>query len=253
MKKNYVIMNATVYEETNERGAYHWVVGDLFYYENPNENPQRLPRTTIIREEEAKKFLKCSTEMSAQERQLRQIPANRKAYIFDYAAALKAFNEEKFADGTPCGYEFVNPLTKETIKQKDAFFVQQNVEKFTETLLRPVCQIATRPTTVKLLDGTTRQIAAGQPIVGKNGAIMPITKIDIYCKVDAEDNPIEDLEQMKNRLLEGHYKFMDETPQGAPGAAPAQTQPAGQTPEQAQTQQAAAAAAAALGSGVTPF
>jgi len=252
MKKNYVIMNATVYARKNSRGVYHWVMGELFNYAQPDKNPNQLPVMAITREEEAVKFLKCSREMTAEERTQRGVPQDTKAYIFDYSKAVEAIKNEKFADGTACGYVFMDPITFEEIKKKDIFTVKTDVEAFDVPLMRPVARVATRPMTVKV-NGVDRTIAVGQKIPGKNGEIVPITSLRLYAQVDEDGKPIENLEDMKNRMLERRYVFMDETPQGAPGAAPAQTQPAGQTPEQAQTQQAAAAAAAALGSGVTPF
>lgn len=252
MKKNYVIMNATVYERRNTRGLYHWVMGELFNYAQPDKNPNQLPVMAITREEEAVKFLKCSREMTAEERTQRGVPQDTKAYIFDYSKAVEAIKSEKFLDGTPCGYVFMDPITFEEIKKKDIFTVKTDVEAFDIPLTRPVARVATRPMTVKV-NGADMAIAVGQKIPGRNGEIVPITSLRLYAQVDEEGKPIESLEDMKNRMLERRYVFMDAVPTGAPGAAPAQTQPAGPAPEEVRAQQAAAAAAAALGNGTTPF
>lgn len=240
--RNYMIKNATVFEGTNVRGKYHWVIAELWDYEHPELNKDVPYAMVITNEEQALKFLKCSTAIN--DPNDRRFSATVKGFKFDLTAAITAIKNKKFADGTPCCNQSFDVATMEFKEVPDNFILKPNVDIIEVPLKGEWCRIARHDAEVTLRSGQKLQIKAGRPLVGKNGSITPVTKLYVPMQFGPDGKMIESLEDTTNRILESGYAPMNASPTNAPAAATAEET---QHKEDAATEAAAAAAATALG------
>lgn len=231
---DYLITNVRVFVDKNSRGQYMWALGQLYYEEDEYMNPNVLPTYPIMREETVKKWLKCAvknTELSKD--------GGRQVFDVKMEAVYKAIEEMHFADKeqTPC-CKFIGGE-----KRKDDFCHIRRVEAFDVPLTGNWAKLALVDTPVKLTNGTTKTIPMGQPLVGKNGFVVPVTQIRVHLVVGLDGKPIENPQDVVNGILERRYMPFNPTGANIPTSNAAQPVQADNAAEEAQ----AAAEEAALG------
>lgn len=243
--KNYIIMQASVFEGTRKDGTkYYWTTGALYDYEHPEENRQQLANMTMVNEEQCKLFKAYSVaEANTTDRRLAG-RTETKLFNFDYKAASKAYSEalaaiKAFKAGTKTEEELINtPLVIQVPKfdmttgemgvdyKAMCFYHKPRVVMVREQLKEQVAPIATHVMTVTV-NGAERVVNPGEFIPNKWGRITPVTEITFPMQVGSDGEYIEDKAEVLNRILESRYKKYQPTAETAPipSGAPSVTQP----------------------------
>jgi len=221
---NYILQNIYIYKGHNSRGDYYWAQGNLWYEEDPFDNPAQLPIYPILTPQIVDAYRKVATPDPTANPQYPRA-------IVDIAKLKEAFKNRKFEDGTPLEFD---PLHVRN--------VFPHVVKLTGIWGR----IATRKTEVPMLDGSPKTVEVGQFIPGKNGTVTPITELRVYIKNNADGNPVDEPSTVVNRLLERRYKPLPvagEVPINRPKAVPDEPQKSAEDIAKEEAQKAAEDAA----------